>query len=332
MLRRIFVSSLCMLRPIPYLRDMISHRSRVVALTTICIAAACTARRESAPEPVLVFAAGSLARPLRAALDSIAAAGGPTARVEIMGSREMLRAITSLGRVPDLIVSADADELERTLVPAYVGSSTTFARNRVVLALSPRSAAADSVTALNWPAIAGGGSLRIARTDPARAPLGYRTQLAWKLAESSLHRAGLAAALAAASPGALVRGNESDLAALLESGDADAAWCYESLARSLKIKYVRLGDAIDLGSDRDTAFYRTVTVRAPGARPGDSVAMVGTPIRYAIAVTIKSGNAGAAAALRQRLLDAGSARIMRRIGLDVLDSAHVTTISAARTR
>lgn len=323
-----------MARPRRYLRDM--HRivnpsllALAVLLTVAMGTAACTATRTDATTtPVTVFAAGSLARPLRAALDSIDASGGPTARVEIMGSRELLRAITTLGRTPDLIVSADADELERTLIPGYVNASTTFARNRVVLALSPRSATASTITASNWADRLAAGDVHVARTDPARAPLGYRTQLVWSLAELTMKRPGLAAKLAAASPDALLRGNESDLAALLESGNADAAWCYESLARSLHIRYVTLGDSIDLGFDADSLQYASVSVKVPGTRPGDSVTMVGTPIRYAIAIAAKAPELQRATVLRDRLLDSTSARIMRRIGLDVLDARRLIPAAA----
>jgi len=282
------------------------------------------ARGEAPREETTVFAAGSLARPLRAALDSIAA-GGTDVRLEIMGSRELLRAVTALGRTPDLVVSADADELERALLPAWISSSTTFATNRVVLALSPRRAVSDSITTVNWADFASSGALRIARADPARAPLGYRTQLVWQLAERSLARPGLATKLAAASPEALMRGNEADLAALLESGDADAAWCYESLARALQIPYVRIGDAMDLGSVADSATYRLASVRITGDAPGDSVTVTGTPIRYAIAVLQNGRDVIGATRLRERLLDSVSVRIMRRIGLDVLDTPRVVT-------
>lgn len=286
--------------------------------------AGCRAARDSSAVPMTVYAAGSLARPLRAALDSIAATGGPTVRLEVMGSREILRAITGLGKTPELVVSADADELERELIPRFVGASTTFARNRVVLALSSHSRVADTITQANWADVLAVGTLQVARADPARAPLGYRTQLVWKLAEAELKRPGLANRLSALSPDAMMRGNESDLAALLESGSADAAWCYESLARSLHIKYVTLGDHIDLGTEADSLRYGRVSVRIAGDRPGDSVLVAGKPIRYALAVVSKGPDMIRATLLRDRLLDSGSVRIMRRAGLDVLDTPWTT--------
>ncbi|MBC7844558.1 MAG: substrate-binding domain-containing protein [Gemmatimonadaceae bacterium] len=286
--------------------------------------AGCRAASDSGAVPMTVYAAGSLARPLREALDSIAGAGGPTVRLEVMGSREILRAITGLGKTPDLVVSADADELERALIPQFVGASTTFARNRVVLALSSRSSAAATITQANWADVLAERQVQIARADPTRAPLGYRTQMVWQLAEVELQRPGFARRLSDLSLGAMMRGNESDLAALLESGNADAAWCYESLARSMHLRYVTLGRHIDLGSDADSLLYRKVSVRIAGDRPGDSVMVAGRPIRYAIAVLTNGPDAVRATLLRDRLLDSASVRILRRAGLDVLDTPWTT--------
>jgi len=279
-----------------------------------------------------VFAAGSLARPLREALDSMAIAGGPRVRMEIMGSRDLLRSVIALRRTPDLIVTADADELERLLIPRYVTAATTFARNRVVLALSRRVANTNTVTTANWADVVSSGTLRVARADPARAPLGYRTLMVWELAELELDRPGLAAKLAAASPASLLRGNESDLAALLESGDADAAWCYESLARALDLPYVRIGDRLDFGSDSDSASYRRASVAITGEMPGVRVTIRGMPIRYAMAAVTNGPDVIGATVLASRLLDSSSVRIMRRAGLDVLGTPRVVTVTSRNSR
>ncbi len=306
-----------------YLRE-VSRLFRRRALLLPCIGVlACGSDADPAGEALTVFAAGSLARPLRAALDTIAATGGPRVRLEIMGSREMLRAMTMLGRTPDLLVTADADELEQALMPRYVSQSTTFARNRIVLALSPKSASAAAVTSANWIDMVAGGTLTVARADPKRAPLGYRTQLVWALAEIETKRAGLAARLAAASPDAVLRGSEADLGALLESGNADAAWCYESLARALHLSFVRIGDRIDLGTETEAAAYRRAAIRIVGVATEDSSLVAGAPIRYSIAMPVNAVQLAGAATLRDRLLDSTSRRIMRRSGLDVLDAVRV---------
>jgi molybdate/tungstate transport system substrate-binding protein len=299
----------------------------------LAVAGLLTACKQAAAPPATlsVYAAGSLARPLRAALDTIAALGGPRVNLEVMGSREMIRAITQLGRMPDLLVSADADEVEARLMPTYVSTSTTFAVNRVVLALSPQSRAAKGITAQNWTQAATARGLRIARADPGRAPLGYRTQLVWQLAELETGRKGLAAQLAATSPETLVRGNEADLAALLESGDADAAWCYESLARAMNLTYVKLGDRIDLGSTSEARTYRSVSVRTSGTTSADSVTVEGQPIRYTIAVVATGRDDSRAVFLRDRLVDEVGSRVMRRIGLSVLDTVFIATSRADTT-
>ncbi len=302
-----------------------TRRRLALVIGGLLVGTGCAPETNATDTPLVVFAAGSLARPLRAALDTIEAGGGRAVQLEIMGSREMLRTVMALGRSPDLIVTADADELERLLIPSFVTSSTTFARNRVVLALGPRLAGADTITRANWADVIASGALRVGRADPGRAPLGYRTQHVWQLAEYELQRPGLAEKLAAAAPRTLVRGNEADLAALLESGDADAAWCYESLARAMKLRYVILGDAIDLGSPADSIGYRRASVLVAGAQLSDTVVVRGTPIRYGIAVVNRGLDPVGASVLRERLLDATSRRVMRSAGLDVLDAPIVTT-------
>ncbi|MDZ7629995.1 MAG: extracellular solute-binding protein [Gemmatimonadaceae bacterium] len=303
-------------------------RTVVHALAVLGVIVGCDARPTVTAPTLTVFAAGSLARPLRAALDSIVVSGGPRVQLEVMGSREMLRAVTSLGRTPDLLVTADADELEAQLMPTHVSRSTTFARNRVVLALSPRSPRAAGITTANWTERLSEPLLRVARADPRRAPLGYRTQLVWRLAEIETSRAGLAGRLAASAPAALLRGNEADLAALLETGNADAAWCYESLARAMNLSFIRLGDRIDLGSVPDSAAYRRASVRIAGALTEDSTTVTGAPIRYAMAVVRNGAHVSVAQQLQDRLLDAASRRIMRRMGLDVLDTVAVHSVTA----
>lgn len=294
-------------------------RRAVAAGAALALLAGC-GWTEGGPPAVTVFAAGSLARPLRAVVDDIERRTGTRIQLELMGSLDAIRAVTELGRTPDLLVLADAEALERGLVPTHAAWSATFARNRVVLALSPTLQASRRPTTATWARMLAESSYRIARADPARAPLGYRTQLVWELAEWHTGMRGLAATLAAHSPPALMRGSEADLAALLESGQADAAWCYESLARAMRLDYVVLGDAIDLGAVRDSARYAAVSVRIAGATPAESVTVRGAPIRYALTIPRAAMHPREARAVVTALRDPAIVRAMREEGLDVLSA------------
>jgi molybdate/tungstate transport system substrate-binding protein len=294
-----------------------SSLRRGVAAATLALLAGC-GWTEGGPPAVTVFAAGSLARPLRAVVDNVERRTGTRIQLELMGSVDAIRAVTDLGRTPDLVILADGEALEQGLIPTHAAWSATFARNRVVLALSPTLQRERRPTAGNWARVLSESDYRIARADPARAPLGYRTQLVWQLAEWQSGIRGLAGRLAALSPPALMRGSEADLAALLESGQADAAWCYESLAKAMRLDHVVLGDAVDLGAVRDSARYAAVQVRIPGATRGDSVLVRGAPIRYALTIPRAAPHPREARAIVAALRDPATVRAMREEGLDVL--------------
>src|ERR671914_170052 len=100
--------------------------------------------------PLVVFNAGSLARPIRAALDSFAAREGVRFEQEQAGSLETARKLTELGRVPDVIALADYEVFPQLLVPEHTTWYAKFARNRMVLAHTPQSRHVDSITPANW--------------------------------------------------------------------------------------------------------------------------------------------------------------------------------------
>ncbi|HEX6942653.1 MAG TPA: substrate-binding domain-containing protein, partial [Gemmatimonadaceae bacterium] len=77
------------------------------AILLLTVSASC-APQEGEPEgPLVVFTAGSLARPMRAALDSFSAKTGVRYELESAGSLETARKITELGKTPDVIALAD---------------------------------------------------------------------------------------------------------------------------------------------------------------------------------------------------------------------------------
>ena len=94
----------------------------------LCIVAACgteKARRTgdtsggSEDRRIVVYNAGSLALPLRAALDSFAAREHITVEQENAGSLETARKLTELGKIPDLVAVADYEVIPLLLIPSH---------------------------------------------------------------------------------------------------------------------------------------------------------------------------------------------------------------------
>src|SRR5215204_3154522 len=207
----------------------------------------CEAAMASRADTVVVFTAASLAVPIRAALDSFARQTGAVVQQENGASLELARRITELGRVPDVIALADQEVFPQLLVPRAASWYVRFARNRLVLAYTDRSTGASQLNSVNWHRLFLRPGVRVGRSDPRLAPVGYRTLLLYRLAELHYRIPGLASRLEARTPPALMRANASELVALLQAGELDYIVDYESLARANRLRFVTLPPAIDLG-------------------------------------------------------------------------------------
>src|SRR6185503_12384882 len=86
----------------------------------------------------------------------------------------------------------------------------------------------------------------VGRADPNTDPIGYRTLLAFQLAERYYREPGLAGQLLKSALERLVRHREADQVVLLQSGRLDYILNYENLAQGIVVSYVTLAPAIDL--------------------------------------------------------------------------------------
>ncbi|HJU68746.1 MAG TPA: tungstate ABC transporter substrate-binding protein WtpA [Gemmatimonadaceae bacterium] len=274
--------------------------------------------------PLVVFNAGSLARPIRAALDTFAAREGVPFEQEQAGSLETARKLTELGRVPDIIALADYKIFPQLLVPEHATWHARFARNRMVLAHTARSRHADVITPSNWWQIVLRPGVETGHSDPDLDPAGYRSLLVMQLAERYYRQRGLASRLEAAIPARNVRPKEIDLVALLETGELDYAFEYESVARGASLEFVALPDSISLGNMSDSAFYQNATVRVVGRRPGDSLTIRGEPIVYALSIPRRAPHPRLAERFVDFLMSEDGRRILRANHLDALGSAVVS--------
>lgn len=273
--------------------------------------------------PLIIFNAGSLARPLRAALDTFAARESVRFEQEQAGSLETARKVTELGRIPDVIALADYAIFPQLLLPEHATWYAMFARNRMGLAYSHESRHAESIDAANWWRIVLRSDVETGHSDPQLDPAGYRALLVMQLAERYYREPGLAERLRHAVPPRNVRPKEIDLVALLETGELDYAYQYESVARAARLKFVPFPDSVSLGSSRDSAFYAHAVVRVVGHRPGDSLTIRGEPIMYALSIPRRAEHAQLAEAFVRFLFSEDGRRILRANYLDALDSAAV---------
>ena len=271
---------------------------------------------------------------------------GVDVTTESHGSIQVLRHVTELGDRMDLAVSAD-EQLIPPLMYARDDPATgapwatwycTFATNRVVLAISPKSPLAGELTAKDWYRRLTQPDVRFGLADPRFDAAGYRALMVLQLAEKeygdpylledmlmgrfttpiTVERVGGTDVIEVpeiletrSGSNVVLRGASIQLVALLESGDLDCAFEYESVARQHGLEYVRLPASIDLGEQRERPVYRTVEVKLDSRRFA-SVRPVfrGDVIRYAFTIPANAPDAGLAREFAAFLLGPAGRRIL----------------------
>jgi molybdate/tungstate transport system substrate-binding protein len=280
------------------------------------------AAQETAAGQLVVFNAGSLAKPfselLRAFKDKYPQV---TPAQENSGSLEAARKITDLGKVPDVIGVADYGIIPKLLIPKHAGWYATFARNAMVLVYTDESKGAGEINDRNWWQVLLRPGIRAGHSDPALDPNGYRTLMVFQLAEKFYHHPGLAARLDSAFPPRYIRPKEADLTALVQAGELDYAWSYASIAKTAGLRYVRLPSEVDLSEPKLADWYSQAVVRLPGAsRAGkDSVEFRGEPIVYALTIPTAAPNPPTAEAFVRFVFSPEGQAILKANGFTVLE-------------
>lgn len=273
---------------------------------------------------IVVFTAASVALPIRAALDTFAAREHVTVDQENGGSLDIARKLTELHQIPDVVVLADYDVFRRLLMPDQTTWYADFARNRMVLAFTDKSKFASEVDSANWPKILQRPGVELGRANPDLDPNGYRTLLTMQLAERYYKQPGLYDTLIKLSPAKNVRPKEADLVGVLQAGEFDYIWSYESLARATKLRYIRLPSAIDLGTPGDTDIYAKASVRVAGKTPRDTLTIKGEPIVYALSIPKAAPHPEVAERFVAFLLSPEGRALMRATRLDALGTPVIT--------
>ena len=191
----------------------------------------------SAKDKIVVFHAGSLSVPF-AAIESAFESKYPEYDVlrEAYGSRTAARNITELKKPCDVIATADYKVIDELLIES--GNATynaLFATNSMVIMYTPKSKFANEINNQNWFNVIQRAGVNYGHSDPNADPAGYRTMLVWKLSELFYKKQGLFDSLVKNRPIKNIRPKETDLLALLESGQLDYLFIYESVAKQHKM-------------------------------------------------------------------------------------------------
>lgn len=107
--------------------------------------------------------------------------------------------------------------------------------------------------------------------------------------------------------------------ALLQAGELDYIWSYESVAQAANLRYVRLPAEIDLSAVQDSAVYATASVRIAGKTLGDSATVQGQPIVYGFTIPKGAPHPTIAVRFAAFLLSADGRRVLRTAKLDALE-------------
>lgn len=276
-------------------RLILMKRLTTLLLALAILLAGCGTPKEKTQMKVLF--AGSLIIPF-AELERAYEADHPDVDVlmEGHGSIQAVRHVTEIHNEADVVVVADhalipmlmyAGKIEETGEP-YANWKVKFAGNRLALAYTPQSRHANELTADTWFDVLARSDVRIGLSDPRLDASGYRTLMAWQLAETVYNRNTifdnltmgrfkqpitvqsdgdrsiiLVPELLEPKPdsGIVMRGSSIQLISLLEAGEIDYAFEYESVIKQHGLEMLALPPEINLGEAAQAETYNRVEVR-----------------------------------------------------------------------
>ncbi|MCX6258662.1 MAG: tungstate ABC transporter substrate-binding protein WtpA [Bacteroidia bacterium] len=264
---------------------------------------------------LIIFHAGSLSVPMKE-ITTAFKKDNPDVNImmEAAGSVECARKITELNKPCDVMASSDFSVIDKLLIPKYADWNIKFASNEMAIVYTDKSKRSNEINKDNWYKIMLDKSVQISRADPNADPCGYRSVLVSKLAEKYYRQNGLADQLLKKDE-SNIRPKETDLIALLETGNVDYIFLYRSVAEQHKLKYIILPDEVNLKKPELSTLYASVSVEINGKNPNEKITQKGEPMVYGITIPKDAPHKATALAFVKFLLtkDKGMA-IMEKLG------------------
>lgn len=287
-----------------------------IIILTLVLAISCAGRGSSVKDSVseisgdlIIFHAGSLSRPFKAIADSFSKLY-PDVRIlaESSGSIDAARKISELGRDCDIMASADYTVIDNILIPEFATDNIRFAANEMAIVFNEKSRYGSEINARNWKEILLKQDVTYGRSDPNADPCGYRTLLVLQLAgadtENFLKK-----------DKRFVRPKEVDLLAMLDVNAVDYIFLYKSVAVQHKLKYLELGDSVNLSQPLLNSWYSKAEVKVRGSALGDTLLIKGEAMIYGLTILKNAPNRKAAEAFVKFLLsEEGGRKILSEMG------------------
>lgn len=273
---------------------------------------------------LVIFHAGSLSVPFRQISKRFNEMyPDVTVQAEAAGSRDTARKVSDLGRSCDVLGSADYIVIDNLLIPDHADFNVRFATNEMVIAHTASSKRRDALTDDNWPQLLLEDGVVFGRSDPNRDPCGYRTVMTFQLAEKYYGIPGLAQKLEEKGGQKYIRPKETDLLALLESGEIDYLFIYLSVASQHGLDFLRLPDEVNLKSAAFSDLYAKATVEVTGKKPGEFIERAGAPMVYGVTIPNNCENRG--------LAEAWVGLLLSQVGRDIMEANGQPAIAPALT-
>lgn len=271
------------------------------------------------PQELVIFHAGSLSVPFRDVTELFKSKHPDvTIKAEAAGSRDTARKVSDLGRSCDVLGSADYKVVENLLMPDHADFNIRFVANEMCIAHTQHSRATDEINADNWHEVLLRDDVTFGRADPNRDPCGYRTVMVFQLAERHCRATGLAERLGSKHGGRFIRPKETDLLALLETGEIDYLFIYKSVATQHGLHTIALPREINLGDPSLAEVYGESRVQVTGKKPGELITRVGEPIVYSVTIPVAALDRTLAEQYLNLLLSPEGQAIMEKNGHRVL--------------
>lgn len=251
---------------------------------------------------LIIFHAGSLSVPMKEITAAFTNENpGVNVMLEAAGSVECARKITELKKPCDIMASADYTIIDKLLIPKFADWNIRFASNEMAIVFTEKSRRSNEINQDNWYRIMLDQNIQIGRADPNSDPCGYRAVLVSKLAEKYYKKSTLADQLLIKNKNN-IRPKETDLIALLETGNVDYIFLYRSVAEQHHLSYILLPDEINLKNPTYFTLYQSVSVEINGKTPTEKITQKGEPMVYGITIPKEAPNKLVATAFLKFLL------------------------------